>query len=197
MVKVGFIVEGDTEKIIVESKAFQSWAKSVGLEICSPVVDAKGGGNLLPHNIRQLVDRLKMASPEHLVILTDLEDAPSVDSVKERIQTEHTNLIFVAVKAIEAWFLADTEALQRFLKSEDAFEALPEETTEKPWQRLKELAVERKVNGPGSSKTLFAKRMCNRYGFEISRAAKHPACPSVKQFHDELIRLGSGGLEFL
>lgn len=197
MVKIGFIVEGDTEKIIIESKAFQSWAKNIGLEICSPVVDAKGGGNLLPSNIKQLVDRLELASPEHIVILTDLEDAPSVNSVRERIKNEYTNLIFVAVKAIEAWFLADTQALRHFLKSEDAFEAFPEETSDKPWQRLKELATQCKVNGPGASKTLFAKRMCNHYHFEISQAASHPACPSAKQFHDELIRLGGGGLELL
>lgn len=90
MVRVGFIVEGDTEKIVVESSAFQSWAKSQGIEICSPVIDAKGGGNLLPQNIVPMVMQLKRSSPDHIVILTDLENASSVAVVKERIGTEHS-----------------------------------------------------------------------------------------------------------
>lgn len=41
VVKVGFIVEGDTEKIIIDSAAFKDWARSHGIEICDPVLDAK------------------------------------------------------------------------------------------------------------------------------------------------------------
>jgi hypothetical protein len=40
-----------------------------------------------------------------------LEDAPNGEVVRNRIGTEHTSLIFIAVKAIEAWFLADSAAL--------------------------------------------------------------------------------------
>ncbi len=53
MVKVGFIVEGDTEKVIVESPAFSAWLTANGITLCHPVIDAKGGGNLLPQNIGQ------------------------------------------------------------------------------------------------------------------------------------------------
>ncbi|PTQ87123.1 hypothetical protein [Agitococcus lubricus] len=48
MVKVGFIVEGDTEKLIVESPAFVAWLVANGITLVNPVVNAKGGGNLLP-----------------------------------------------------------------------------------------------------------------------------------------------------
>jgi Domain of unknown function (DUF4276) len=189
MVKVGFIVEGDTEKIIVESLAFQNWAKSQGIDICSPVIDAKGGGNLLPQNIVPMVVQLKRSSPDHIVILTDLENEPSVAVVKERIGTEHTNLIFVAVKAIEAWFLADSNALQTWLELPDVQENLPEDTVGMPWDRLKELAKEKERRGPGSNKPGFAKKMCKHYGFTVARAAEHPACPSAKLFHDEFVKL--------
>ena len=105
MVKVGFIVEGDSEKVLIESAGFKKWAGSQGLEICSPVINAKGGGNLLPHHIKPMLAQIERSQPDHIVILTDLEDAADVETVKARITTEHTNLIFIAVKALEAWFL--------------------------------------------------------------------------------------------
>ena len=190
MVKVGFIVEGDTEKILIGSDRFKAFAKSNGVEVCSPVIDAKGGGNLLPQNIRPSVARLRMANVDHIVILTDLETAPDVESVKTRIGSEHTNLIFVAVKAIEAWFLADTDALRRWLKIEDVFEASPEATPEMPWERLKALAAENGVRGPGNSKPIFARNMCKHYGFDLAQAALHKSCPSATIFHDALVNLG-------
>ena len=190
MVKVGFIVEGDTEKILIESDRFKTFAKNNGVEVCSPVIDAKGGGNLLPQNIRPSVGRLKMANVDHIVILTDLEYALNVEAVKTRIGSEHTSLIFVAVKAIEAWFMADTDALRRWLKIDDAFEAAPEATPELPWDRLKALAIEKGARGPGNSKPIFARNMCKKYGFDLAQAASHPACPSAKLFHDALVGLG-------
>ena len=190
MVKLGFIVEGDTEKILIESERFKAFAKNSGIEVCSPVIDAKGGGNLLPQNIRPSVARLRMAHVDHIVILTDLEAAPDLESVRTRIGSEHTSLIFVAVKAIEAWFLADTVALRRWLKIEDVFEAYPEETPEMPWERLKALATEKSARGPGNSKPIFARNMCKHYGFDLAQAALHPACPSAKFSHDSLINLG-------
>jgi hypothetical protein len=191
MVKVGFIVEGDTEKIVVESIAFQDWAKNQGIEICSPVINAKGGGNLLPQNILPIVSQLKLSSPDHIVILTDLENEPNIEVVKKRIGSDHTNLIFVAVKAIESWFLADSQALQKWLELPEIQESQPENMVGMPWDRLKELAKVQGKRGPGSNKAGFAKKMCKHYGFTIANAAKHSACPSVKYFHDEFIKLAN------
>ncbi len=190
MVRVSFIVEGDTEKIIIESAAFMAWARASGIEICSPVINAKGGGNLLPQNMAQIVMQAKRANPDHIVILTDLEDAPNGELVRNRIGTEHTSLIFIAVKAIEAWFLADTAALRSWLGMPDAFEERPEETPGMPWERLKAVAQEKDARGPGSNKLGFAKRLCRNHGFTIPGAAAHPACPSAKLFHDGVAGLG-------
>ena len=176
--------------MLIESDGFRKFTSSNGIEVCSPVIDAKGGGNLLPQNILPSVLRLRMANVEHIVILTDLENAPSVEAVKTRIGSDYTNLIFVAVKAIEAWFLADTNALRKWLKIEDAFEAEPEATLGMPWDRLKALAIEKGARGPGNSKPIFARNMCKNFGFDLAQAANHPACPSAKLFHDALLNLG-------
>lgn len=191
MVKIGFIVEGDTEKILIESAGFKSWTKANNIEICAPVINAKGGGNLLPYHVEAMLAQFHRNAPDHIVILTDLEREPDVASVKARITTAHTQYIFVAVKAIEAWFLADTPALQRWLKIDDVLEAAPENTPGMPWERLKALAMEKGARGPGSNKPKFAMQMCRNHGFEIAQAATHPACHSAKLFHDTLLSLGS------
>ena len=189
MVKLGFIVEGSTEKIIVESPAFNSWLSQQGLALVKPVLDAKGGGNLLPKHIEPMVKRLHAAEADHIIILTDLEHESSVEAVRQRITTEFTDLIFIAVKAIEAWFLADSQAMSQWLKQDSFYEDNPEATKDLPWQRLKEVATDFKQRGTGASKPAFAKRMIQHYGFKINHAAEHTHCPSAKQFCDGLMAL--------
>jgi hypothetical protein len=191
MVKIGFIVEGDSEKVMVESPTFQAWAKAQGLEICSPVINAQGGGNLLPHHMGLMVARLAPSGPEHIIVLTDLDDAPDIAAVKQRITPKHTQLIFVAVKALEAWFLADTVAMRRWLGNHATFhEPAPEATPKMPWDHLKKVASDHGARGPGSNKVIFAKRFCGTHGFALARAAAHEACPSARVFHDTLVGLG-------
>ncbi|PVZ66782.1 hypothetical protein [Pelagibaculum spongiae] len=195
MVKVGFIVEGFTEKVVIESAGFQSWTREQGIEVIHPVVNATGGGNLLPQNIGPMVRQLSISQPDHIVILTDREREPSVQAVRQRIGTKHTNLVFVAVKAIEAWFLADTAAMGLWLEDDNFEEPAPEATPDLPWDYLKELANRFEKRGPGSRKPKFAERMVRKqssggFAFSIASAAQHPACPSAKEFHDELIALG-------
>lgn len=188
MVRVGFIVEGDTEKVLIDSEAFRQWALHHGIQILDPVIDAAGGGNLLPKNIAPLVERLQMLCPDHVAILTDSE-GHSVADVRDRIGTTHTNLVFVAVKAIEAWFLADDKAMAAWLEAPSFHEAAPEATPALPWDRLKDLAHSYGRRGPGASKVGFAKQMTRHHGFSIAKAASHPACPSATGFQDTLIAL--------
>lgn len=191
MVRVGFIVEGDCEKIMVESAGFKQWAKDQGLEICSPVINAKGGGNLLPHHMAPMLDQLARSDPQHIVVLTDLEDAPDIAAVKTRITETHTKLIFVAVKALEAWFLADTQAMRSWLKQESYIEPLPEQTPGMPWERLRDVAKTHNTRGPGTSKVIFARKFCGEHNYKLANAAAHPACPSAKAFHDALLALAT------
>ena len=193
MVRVGFIVEGDSEKVLIESEGFKLWASKQGLEICQPVINAKGGGNLLPHHMEPMLGQLSRGDPQHIVVLTDLDDAPDIAAVKERITLQHTNLIFVAVKALEAWFLADTQAMCSWLKIPSFAEPDPENTPGMPWDHLGAVAKLLGARGPGPSKVIFARNLCKLHDFQLPRAAKHPACPSARAFHDALIALGAEG----
>jgi len=183
MVKVGFIVEGASERIIVESKIFKDFLQSRGYELITPVVDARGGGNLLPQNIGAFISRLDMAGAEKIFILTDLEDEPHVQIVRDRVAHQRIHFAFVAVKALEAWYLADSQAINAWLGTDDFFENTPEATQEKPWDRLKQIAAERNTRGPGN-KVAFAKKVSQNWGFAIERAAAHPACSSARELID-------------
>lgn len=183
MVKVGFIVEGETEKIIIESDKFKEFLKQNNYELVNPVIDAKGGGNLLPSNIEPFIKCLKDSQAEMIVVLTDLEDEISVDKVKERIKHSEIKVIFVAVKAIEAWFLADTEAMKLFLKVDNFMEEFPEQTINKPFERIKEIIKEKNARGVGS-KIILAKHMIKHHNFSIENSANHPNCPSAKEMID-------------
>jgi hypothetical protein len=188
-IKAGFIVEGGSEKIIVESLQFKLFLNTHGYELVTPVIDANGGGNLLPQNIEDFVNRLKLKNVDRIFVLTDLEDEVSVQDVRQRIAHESIDFNFIAVKALEAWYLADSSAMNRWLETDDFYETFPERTVDKPWERLKEIANERRVRGTGRNKIAFAKRMAKHWGFSVENAAQHQACPSalelVKYFENK------------
>lgn len=184
MVKAGFIVEGASERIVVESAMFRTLLQSCDYELVTPVIDAKGGGNLLPQNIDAFLARLDKAGVERIFILTDLEDEARVATVRDRIAHERIDFVFVAVKALEAWYLADSQAMNAWLKTADFYEPNPEATPDKPWERLRQIAFDLQKRGPGSSNVFFAKTMVKSCGFAIEHAAAHPACPSAKELVD-------------
>lgn len=184
MVKVGFIVEGDSEKLVVESPLFQQWLYDHGCTLVTPVINAKGGGNLLPQHIEPYIQQLNHAGAERIFVLTDLEDEVHADRVRQRVAHPRIQCVFVAVKALEAWFLADSQAMNAWLKIDDFHEPYPEATPDKPWERLKQIASERGKRGPGVSKVAFTKRLLKHSGFSIARAAQHAACPSAKELAD-------------
>lgn len=179
-IKVGFIVEGGSEKIIVESQQFRTLLTQYGFELVTPVIDAKGGGNLLPKNIDVFIQRFASKDVHRIFVLTDLEDEDSVQTVRERIAHESIDFSFIAVKALEAWYLADSTAINNWLEITDFNEIQPEQTQGKPWDRLKEIANERGKRGPGQ-KISFAKKITKHHGFSLLHAAQHPNCPSATE----------------
>ena len=180
MVKVGFIVEGACEKIVIESAVFKDFLQRNDFELIEPVVDANGAGNLLPHNIEPFIGVLEEKGAERLYILTDSDGFP-VEDVKERINHAKITTYFIAVKAIEAWFLADTQAMKKWLEIEDlAGEQCPEETPGLAWDRISESVKETgAARGPGN-KVGCAKKMIKYWEFSIENAATHRNCPSAK-----------------
>ncbi len=197
MVTVGFVVEGASEKRLVESELFRKWLREdCNLEVIDPVVDAAGSGNMCSRNIGVFVKNLRTeANPDKVVVLADLDPetcAPCVQERKKIIGSRDIDLVAIAKKAMESWFLADTKAMRRWLDDDTFCEADPETLIGMPWDRLKELG--RKMGrGPGT-KGSFSRKFVRRHGFDVRRAARHAQCPSARYFVERLCALGSGSV---
>lgn len=181
--RVGFIVEGDTEKLLVESNCFRDWMyRHLGLEVADPVLNVSSIDNLRPHRLSlQLPAYIKEARPDKIVILSDLDPSdvvPCITSRKQLIYTDGIDLVLIARTSVESWFLGDTEAMRCCLGNNEFFEAVPEDY-ENAWERLKFLLVTETGRGPGASKPKFARKFIQQHGFDLTRAAAHPACPSA------------------
>jgi hypothetical protein len=193
MIRVGFIVEGDSEVYLVCSAAFQETLQRYGLELCKPVINARGGGNICERNIVSYIDACQQeAKPDRIIVLTDLECEPCFTMAKTRINRDSVDAIVVARKALESWFLADEQALCQYFQHDDIRCALPEETPGKPWDYLKERTKELGLSrGPGATRKIFARNFVQQGGFSLERAAQHPHCPSARYFLNALEFLGT------
>jgi hypothetical protein len=196
MVTVGFVVEGASDKLLIESNLFRSWLhEKCDMKVVDPVVDASGGGNLCNRNIEVFVERLRIqATPDKIVVLADLDPdscAPCITSRRQIIGSDGIALVVIARKAMESWFLADTEAMRRWTGDDAFVEDHPETMDGLPWDRLKAIGRQPDRRGPGTSKPIFAKRFIRSYGFDVRRAANHPNCPTARYFIDRLCALGA------
>lgn len=195
MVTVGFVVEGASDKKLVESQSFRDWLiQDCQLQVIDQVVDVGGNGNLCARNIAFYVNLLKKQhNPDKVVVLADLDPekcAPCIAKRKEIIGSENIDLVIIARKAIESWFLADTDAMESWTKRSSFFEEYPEQTFSMPWERLKEIGLQTIGRGPGSSKIAFADKFINHHKFSVVKAAQHPNCPSARYFVEKLGLLG-------
>ena len=108
---------------------------------------------------------------------------------RELIGSKGIDLVIIAKKALESWFLADTEAMRRWLGDDTFYEVAPETLTGMPWDRLRELR-DKKGRGPGT-KGSFPRKFILRHGFDVRRAARHAQCPSANYFVERLCALGN------
>lgn len=182
MVKLGFIGEGANEKTILESKNFRTFLKELNFEFVENVIDAKGGGNLLPKYLEDQVEKLQEKGATHILILADQEDAPCITSVKLRIDPDENHIIVVAVKAIEAWFLADLNAISKYLSFK--YECKKPEDILKPFEHIKQIKLEKTGRGVNHKKQLCSRML--QSGFSVQNAAAHPNCPSAKYFINKI-----------
>lgn len=185
MVKIGFICEGETEKIIIQSENFQKFLLNNNLALVN-AIDATGNGNLLPKNIQPFIEILKEDGAQKIFILTDLDADKCITKTKERINAPDDIIVIIAVQQIEAWFFADSLLLSSIFKSRYFFEYPEEENN--PREKLKEIFLEKTGRGVGESKPGHAKRII-KYGFSILNAAQHPNCHAAKYFVDALIKI--------
>ncbi|QJD79965.1 hypothetical protein [Spirosoma rhododendri] len=187
MVDVGFICEGDTEVKIVRSDAFQALLTVSGLRCVSPIQDADGNGNLLPRNLEKRRAALYKGGATHIVILTDQDNDVSADDTRKRIGDHPNQHTVVAVRAAEAWFLADSTTMSVIMGVEFHHDR-PEQEAD-PFETIRQLFIQQTGRGVGT-KPILARRMI-KCGFTIERAAAHENCPSARYFLTKLQTLAS------
>jgi hypothetical protein len=180
MAKIGFICEGFTEQIFLQSDAFRNLLASLSLESLL-VINAEGSGNLLPHNIVGYIARLEKEGADTIVILTDLDADICITKTKERISAREQDVVIIAVKKIVSWFLASIPTMQQLLGQPGFHYAEPEGEID-PFEIINTLLVQHRGRGIGkktAGKVKLATRMME-IGFNISNAASHTNCPSAQ-----------------
>jgi hypothetical protein len=184
MVKVGFICEGATESILIESQAFQNHLIKLNIECILPPIDVKGKDNLLPHRINEHRESLNQYRPDFIIILTDLDENKCFTLTKERIKPLDKEVVVISVKQIESWFLSDSDLMSKLCKK-NIFYNYPEKENI-PIETINQLVKDSTGRGVGiNSKVKFAKTAI-RNGFSIENAAKHQNCDSAKYFIKKL-----------
>lgn len=183
MVKLGFIVEGDTEKIILESPSFKELLDSLKISYVSDIINVEGCNNLLPYKIKENTEILHDKGATKIVILTDLDKEKCVTETKARIKPLQNHICIVSKKEIEAWFLSDTVALRNFIQHNIDEYNNPEEIVD-PFEEIRKAKINKTGRG-FTTKRKLAHSMI-KSGFSIKRAAEHPHCTSAKYFIDKL-----------
>ncbi len=179
MVKIGFIVEGATEKIVLEKSDLFDLLKENNIDFVPEIIDAEGNGNLLPHNITPYSKALIDKGATKIFILTDLDEEQCITETKNRIGSSAQRIICVSKKTIEAWYLADREAMRNFLSFADFDCAAPEEIID-PFSFIKNLRLQHLNRGVADKKILA--NLMIKSGFTIKKAASHPLCLSAHYF---------------
>ena len=181
--KIGFITEGHTEKIILKSDGFREYLKIHNLEFVHEVIVAGSKDNLTRDKVESNVRILRDKGAEIILILRDLDDCQSIEEAKAKIMSDDDIVKIIAIQAIESWFLADTDTLGKILESKDFYFDKPEEEMS-PFEKLRALRFQYKNKGIGDKK-VFARIMISN-GFTIKNASGHPDCPSAKYFTNKL-----------
>jgi hypothetical protein len=187
VVKVGFIVEDKTERKIIESADFQQLLQDNRLSLVSPVINADGNGNLLPEKLKEEIAILQSNGAKKIFILADLDQDACITKTRERIGASADTLVIIAVKQIEAWFLADSHTMSTLLHEEFFFEWPEQENA--PFDKLKSIFLDKTNRGVGTKDTFTARML--KYGFSLTRAAQHPNCQSAAYFLNKLSFINS------
>ena len=182
MVNVAFICEDDAGKKIIESQKFNELLVSLNLKLVLPVYNAKGKGNLIEENVLGLVSIAIENGATTIFLLVDMDADKCITLTKQSLIQHPQCNIMVCKKAVEAWFLADSETLSALLKRHAFFEN-PEEPL-LPYESLNYLHKDA-FEGRGISKTLLPKKLILE-GFSIVNASQHPNCNSAAYFVKKL-----------
>jgi hypothetical protein len=194
MIRVGFIVEGDSERIVYESEDFQNLLKRLNLTSVGVISPQTRTKFFDPEQLKMYYENMLKNKPDKVFIIIDKEnETECLSKIKNSIccidQQNQINIIQVIT--LESWFLADSVALSSAFKRNYKFET-PEKTDGHPFDELQREFIVNTDRGLGlKESTLPARKMVNKYKFSVENAAKHPNCPSAKYFLDKLSELSS------
>ena len=153
MVKVAFLVEGQTEEILINHLESIGWFEQFNLSIIANI-NVEGNGNFCSHNIGKFISQAKTLNPNKIIILTDLECDPCIESTKNRLGNCDDCIVIVTKKAIESWFLADTKLMQKLTANQEFYCEFPEGTNPMPIDEIKNILSQNSVRGIGPSNFL-------------------------------------------
>lgn len=189
MVRVGLICEGKTELNLFLSSNFKQLLSSYNLSLIK-VINAKGSGNLLPHNIEAYIKLMEKNGANKIIIQTDLDQDECKAKTIDRIKPRQQDVLVISVRKIEAWFLADTQIMQKFLKDNKFHFQFPEKKN--PFDTINNFFLKssgKRFENRVAGKIKLVTRLLD-LGLDISRAASHPNCPRAKYFVNKLIQIG-------
>lgn len=183
MVKVGFICEGESDKIIIDSVAFGKILKDLNIEKVN-AINADGVSEL--NDSKRIVHRQRLLNQGAacVIVLRDKDEIECFTKIKGNYNIDKIEHFVIAEKELESWFLADGEALTKCLGLEKPFSLEFPEIQSEPFEFIKNYR-----GGGIKSKTSFAKKMV-LLGFSIENAANHPNCHSAKYFIKKLKEIG-------
>ncbi len=110
---------------------------------------------------------------------------------KKRINAREKDIVVIAVKKIEAWFLADDIAMRLIIGDPNYSYLNPEDETD-PFEKINNLLINTLGRGVGK-KTAGKIKLVNKLlkvGLDVQKAASHPNCSSARYFIDQLTRIG-------
>lgn len=195
MVKIGFIAEGDSEDIFLKSLSFKSYLNQIGMDTSSELIINAEGKKKLYHptgdfsKLKARVDTwlqtLYDKGVQAVFLLLDRDnDDHSYTQFKSKVYHHLQNVVIVATQELEAWYLADTEAMRKLLhKKVDAIKQ--PESYIKPIDEIIRLMQLHRNRGVPNKKILTNNML--RCNFSLAKAAAHPACPSAAYFQRKLM----------
>ena len=121
--KVGFIVEGPSDKPVVE-------ALIKGMDFI-PIIRIAGGSKILTAS-EWITSRLYEAGAEKVIALVDSHCHPDIETFEKKVKEKMGRIkgltLCIVIHAIESWMLSDEKALGNYLHSEVPHQTSPEES---------------------------------------------------------------------
>src|SRR6266487_787417 len=127
MVTAGFIVEGDSEAILIKDISFLTFLQSLNVHSSKElVINVEGKNNLyhlsadftfIERKVKGWIDTLFAKGVEVIFFLIDFDNSdPCFTQFKSKVYHLKHNHIIIAKQALEAWYLADNNTLSNYLQ---------------------------------------------------------------------------------